>query len=93
MKDEGSTGAQIRRLREQTGFAVKELAEGAGLDIDVVREIESGNQDFETEEVFAIAEFLGISPLAIFEHDSAMWMRTPVSALCRWPRGSKHDVL
>ena len=78
MKDEGSTGAQIRRLREQTGFAVKELAEGAGLDIDVVREIESGNQDFETEEVFAIAEFLGISPLAIFEPDSLLG-RLPVA--------------
>lgn len=78
MKDGVSTGVQIRRLREQTGFSATELAEAAGLGVDVVREIESGNRDFETEEVFAIAEFLGISPLAIFEPDSLLG-RLPVA--------------
>lgn len=78
MKDGVSTGVQIRRLREQTGFAATELAEAAGLGVDVVREIESGNRDFETEEIFAIAEFLGISPLAIFEPDSLLG-RLPVA--------------
>lgn len=78
MKDGVSTGAQIRRLREQTGFAATELAEAAGLGVDVVSEIESGNRDFETEEVFAIAEFLGVSPLAIFEPDSLLG-RLPVA--------------
>lgn len=78
MKDGASTGAQIRRLRKQTGFAATELAEAAGLGVDVVREIESGNRDFETEEVFAVAEFLGVSPLAIFEPDSLLG-RLPVA--------------
>ena len=77
MKDGVSTGVQIRRLREQTGLSAAELAEVAGLAADVVRETESGNRDFETEEVFAIAEFLGISPLAIFEPDSLLG-RLPV---------------
>lgn len=78
MKDGASTGAQIRRLRKQTGFAATELAEAAGLGVDVVREIESGTRDFETEEVLAIAEFLGVSPLAIFEPDSLLG-RLPVA--------------
>ena len=78
MKDGVSTGVQIRRLKEQTGFSAAELAEAAGLGVNVVREIESGNRDFEAKEVFAIAEFLGVSPLAIFEPDSLLG-RLPVA--------------
>ena len=73
-----SVGVQIRRLREQAGLAVPALAKAAGLEAGVVREIESCDRDFQTEEVYAIAESLQVSPMAIFKPDSLLG-RLPVA--------------
>lgn len=72
MDDRTSIGVQIRRLREQAGLAASELAETAELDVDVVHGIERGDREFKTEEIYAVAESLGVSPLAIFEPNSLL---------------------
>ena len=77
--DEGaSVGGQLRRLREHAGRTTSELAEAAGLDVDVVHNIERGGWDGEAEEVLDLAWALGVSPMAILEPDSLLG-RLPVA--------------
>ena len=71
--DEGaSVGGQLRRLREHAGLTASELAEAAGLDVDVVGNIERDDWDGEAEEFLDLAWALGVSPMAIFEPDSLL---------------------
>lgn len=72
-------GDQLRRLRKYADLTVSELAEAAGLDVDVVRGIERGGWDIEPEEVIDLAWALGVSPMAILEPDSLLG-RLPVAA-------------
>ena len=71
--DEGtSVGRQLRRLRKYADLAASELAEAAGLDVDVVGKIERGGWDGEAEEILDLAWALVVSPMAIFEPDSLL---------------------
>lgn len=70
MGDATSVGDQIRRLREQAGLTASDLAEATGLDVDALRCLEDGGQDFEAATIFGLAEFLKVSPMAILEPDS-----------------------
>ena len=67
-----SVGGQLQRLRKHTGLTVSELAEAAGLDVDVVHGIERGGWDIETEGVIDLAWALGVSPMALLEPDSLL---------------------
>ena len=86
--DEGaSVGGQLRRLREHVGLTASELAEAAGLDVDVVCNIERGGWDGEAEEVLDLAWALGVSPMAILEPDSLL-ARLPVATRTNGDRAS-----
>lgn len=71
-------GPRIRVLREQIGFLAKDLASALRLDTSAVSRIESGEREIKATELAAIAEFLGVSQLAILEPDSLLG-RLPVS--------------
>lgn len=70
MGEATSVGGQIRRLREQAGLTVSDLAEAAGLDNDALHSLEGSGQYSESATIFRIAEFLKVSPIAILEPDS-----------------------
>ena len=73
-----SIGRQIRRLREAAGLKAADLADALGLDASAVSNLEHDRRNVKAEELGAIAEFLGVSQLAILEPDSLLG-RLPVA--------------
>ena len=73
-----SIGRQIRRLREAAGLKAADLADALGLDASAVSNLEHDRRNVKAEELGAIAQFLGVSQLAILEPDSLLG-RLPVA--------------
>ena len=67
-----SIGRQIRRLREAAGLKAADLAGALGVDASAVSNLEHGRRSVKAYELGAIAEFLGVSQLAILEPDSLL---------------------
>ena len=74
-----SIGGQIRRLRESAGLQAAQLAAALGVDPSAVSNIEHGKRSVKASELAVIADFLGVSQLAILEPDSLL-ARLPVAA-------------
>ena len=62
-----SIGRQIRRLREAAGLRATDLAERLGVDPSAVSNLENDRRGVKADEVGVIADFLGVSQLAILE--------------------------
>ncbi len=67
-----SIGGQIRRLREAAGLKASDLAAELGLDPSAVSNLERDRRHVRAEEFSTIANFLGVSQLAILEPDSLL---------------------
>ncbi len=65
-------GHQIRRLRKAAGLKAADLADVLGLDASAVSNLEHGRRSVKADELGTIADFLGVSQLAILEPDSLM---------------------
>ena len=75
---EVSIGRQIRRLREAAGLKAADLAGALGIDASAVSNLEHDRRSVKADELGAIADFLGVSQLAILEPDSLLG-RLPVA--------------
>ena len=75
---EVSIGRQIRRLREAAGLKAADLAGALGVDASAVSNLEHDRRSVKADELGAIADFLGVSQLAILEPDSLLG-RLPVA--------------
>ena len=75
---EVSIGRQIRRLREAAGLKAADLASALGVDPSAVSNLEKDRRRVKADELRAIANFLGVSQLAILEPDSLLG-RLPVA--------------
>ena len=73
-----SIGRQIRRLREAAGLKAADLAGALGVDASAVSNLEHGRRSVKADELGVIADFLGVSPLAILEPGSLLG-RLPVA--------------
>ena len=73
-----SIGRQIRRLREAAGLKAADLAERLGVDPSAVSNLENDRRGVKADELGTIADFLGVSQLAILEPDSLLG-RLPVA--------------
>ncbi len=73
-----SIGRQIRRLREAAGLRAADLAGALKVDASAVSNLEHGRRSVRADELGIIADFLGVSPLAILEPDSLLG-RLPVA--------------
>ncbi len=63
-------GQQIQELRVVRGLGQAELAEGLGVDVSAICNIEKGRRSVKTEELVLLARQLGVSPMAILEPES-----------------------
>jgi len=77
--DSISIGRQIRRIRELAGLQAADLAAALGLDASAVSNIEHDRRAVKASELATIAQFLGVSQLALLEPDSLL-ARLPVAA-------------
>ena len=75
---EVSIGRQIRRLREAAGLKAADLADALGVDASAVSNLEHDRRSVKADELGVIADFLGVSQLAILEPDSLLG-RLPVA--------------
>ena len=75
---EVSIGRQIRRLREAAGLKAADLAGALGVDASAVSNLEHDRRSVKADELGVIADFLGVSQLAILEPDSLLG-RLPVA--------------
>ena len=75
---EVSIGRQIRRLREAAGLKAAGLADALGVDASAVSNLEHDRRNVKAGELGIIANFLGVSQLAILEPDSLLG-RLPVA--------------
>ncbi len=73
-----SIGRQIRRLREAAGLKAADLAGALGVDASAVSNLEHDRRSVKADELGVIADFLGVSQLAILEPDSLLG-RLPVA--------------
>lgn len=73
-----SIGRQVRRLREAAGLRAADLAGALGVDASAVSNLEHGRRSVRADELGIIADFLGVSQLAILEPDSLLG-RLPVA--------------
>lgn len=71
-------GRQIRRLREAAGLKAADLASALGVDASAVSNLEHGRRSVKANELGVIADFLGVSQLAILEPGSLLG-RLPVA--------------
>jgi transcriptional regulator with XRE-family HTH domain len=58
---------RIRELRRERGLTQEELCERAGISVDAISRIESGNRTPSLVTIERIADALGVSPAALFE--------------------------
>ena len=86
-----SIGRQIRRLREAAGLRAADLADALGVDASAVSNLEHGRRNVKADELGAIANFLGVSQLAILEPDSLLG-RLPVAHRTDGDDGSSRDA-
>ena len=87
-----SIGRQIRRLREAAGLRAADLAERLGVDPSAVSNLENDRRGVKAEELGAIADFLGVSQLAILEPDSLLG-RLPVAHRTNGDETTSRDPL
>ena len=85
---EVSIGRQIRRLREAGGLKAADLASALGVDPSAVSNLEKNRRRVKADELRAIANFLGVSQLAILEPDSLLG-RLPVAHRTNGDDGSR----
>ena len=87
-----SIGRQIRRLREAAGLRATDLAERLGVDPSAVSNLENDRRGVKADEVGVIADFLGVSQLAILEPDSLLG-RLPVAHRTNGDQTASRDPL
>ena len=87
-----SIGRQIRRLREAAGLRAADLAERLGVDPSAVSNLENDRRGVKAEELGTIADFLGVSQLAILEPDSLLG-RLPVAHRTNGDESASRDSL
>ena len=87
-----SIGRQIRRLREAAGLRAADLAERLGVDPSAVSNLENDRRGVKADEVGVIADFLGVSQLAILEPDSLLG-RLPVAHRTNGDQTASRDPL
>ena len=87
-----SIGRQIRRLREAAGLKAADLAERLGVDPSAVSNLENDRRGVKAEELGTIADFLGVSQLAILEPDSLLG-RLPVAHRTNGDESASRDSL
>ena len=73
-----SIGRQVRRLREAAGLRAADLASALGVDPSAVSNLEKDRRSVRADELSVIADFLGVSQLAILEPNSLLG-RLPVA--------------
>ena len=88
---EVSIGRQIRRLREAAGLRAAHLADVLGVDASAVSNLEHDRRNVKAGELGAIANFLGVSQLAILEPDSLLG-RLPVAHRTNGDDGGSRDA-
>ncbi len=87
-----SIGRQIRRLREAAGLKAADLADALGVDASAVSNLEHDRRNVKAAELAAIANFLGVSQLAILEPDSLLG-RLPVAHRTNGDETANRDSL
>ena len=88
---EVSIGRQVRRLREAAGLRAADLASALGVDPSAVSNLEHGRRNVKADELSVIADFLGVSQLAILEPDSLLG-RLPVAHRTNGDDGGSRDA-
>ena len=88
---EESIGRQVRRLREAAGLKAADLASALGVDPSAVSNLEHGRRGVKADELSVIADFLGVSQLAILEPDSLLG-RLPVAHRTDGDDGGSRDA-
>lgn len=89
---EVSIGRQVRRLRKAAGLKAADLAGALGVDASAVSHLEHGKRSVKADELGTIADFLGVSQLAILEPDSLLG-RLPVAHRTNGDEASSQDSL
>ncbi len=89
---EVSIGRQIRRLREAAGLKAADLADALGVDASAVSNLEHDRRNVKADELGSIAQFLGVSQLAILEPDSLLG-RLPVAHRTNGDKNASQDSL
>lgn len=62
-------GERIRTLRQNRGLSQERLAELAGVHRTYLSSLERGERNVSLDNIYAIAEALGVSPAELFESD------------------------
>ena len=88
---EVSIGRQIRRLREAAGLKAADLADALGVDASAVSNLEHDRRSVKADELGVIADFLGVSQLAILEPDSLLG-RLPIAHRTNGDDGGSRDA-
>ena len=57
----GQLGLELRRIREERGFTVEELAEKSGISATTIRAVERGTRQARGEPVARLAKPLGLT--------------------------------
>jgi transcriptional regulator with XRE-family HTH domain len=60
-------GERIRALRQNRGLSQERLAELAGIHRTYLSSLERGERNVSLDNIYAIAEALGVSPAELFE--------------------------
>ena len=60
-------GERIRALRQNRGLSQERLAEMAGVHRTYLSSLERGERNVSLDNIYAIAEALGVSPAELFE--------------------------
>jgi transcriptional regulator with XRE-family HTH domain len=60
-------GERIRALRQDRGLSQERLAEMAGVHRTYLSSLERGERNVSLDNIYAIAEALGVSPAELFE--------------------------
>jgi transcriptional regulator with XRE-family HTH domain len=62
-------GERIRTLRQNRGLSQERLAELAGVHRTYLSSLERGERNVSLDNIYAIAQALGVSPAELFETD------------------------
>jgi transcriptional regulator with XRE-family HTH domain len=61
----------VRQLRQEQGFSQPQLADRAGVTLQVLRNVESGNTS-RPRTIERVARALGLTPMQLYERAAAM---------------------
>ena len=86
-----SIGRQVRRLREAAGLRAADLARALRVDPSAVSNLENDRRSVKADELAVIADFLGVSQLAILEPHSLLG-RLPVAHRTNGDDGGSRDT-